>query len=67
MSAAGTNSYLLRIGDLTTLETQLSPINPENPLGLGMYFALLNAPGLETAGLGIGESSVDEPFGTLSA
>ena len=67
VSAAGTNSNLLRIGDLTTLETQLSPINPENPLGLGMYFALLNAPGLETAGLGIGESSVDEPFGTLSA
>jgi len=67
VSAAGTNSNLLRIGDLTTLESKLSPINPENPLGLGMYFAMLNASGLETFGLGIGEATVTEPFGTLGA
>jgi hypothetical protein len=67
VSAAGTNSNLLRIGDLTTLESKLSPISPENPLGLGMYFAMLSAPGLESFGLGIGEATTTEPFGTLGA
>lgn len=67
VSAAGANANLLRIADLVTLEDQLSPINPENPLGLGMYFALLNAPGLQTYGLGVSEDSADEPFGTLDA
>ncbi len=67
VSAAGTNAALLRIGDLTVLEDQLSPINPENPLGLGMFFAMLNAPGLETFGLGVSADSDDEPFGTLDA
>lgn len=65
--AAGADASLLRIGDLTGLEDQLSPVNPENPLGLGMYFAILNAPGLETFGLGVGEASEDEVFGTLDA
>lgn len=65
VSAAGTNANLLRISSLTGLEDQLSPVNPENPLGLGLYFALLNAPGLETYGLGVGEDSADEPYGTL--
>lgn len=67
VSAAGSNANLLRISDLTTLDDQLSPITPENPLGLGMYFALLNAPGLETFGLGVSADSVSEPFGTLGA
>ncbi len=67
VSAAGANANLLRIGDLTVLEDQLSPVNPENPLGLGMYFAMLNAPGLESFGLGVGEASDDEVFGTLDA
>lgn len=67
VSAAGTNASLLRIGDLTVLEDELSPINPENPLGLGMFFAMLNAPGLETFGLGVGEASDDEVYGTLDA
>lgn len=67
VSAAGENANLLRISDLTTLQDQLSPVNPENPLALGLFFALLNAPGLETFGLGVSEDSVDEPFGTLDA
>lgn len=65
--AAGADASILRIGGLDALEAQLSPINPENPLGLGMYFAMLNAPGLETFGLGVGEASVDEVYGTLGA
>jgi hypothetical protein len=67
VSAAGSNSTILRIGTLTALEEQLSPINPENPLGLGMYFAMLNSAGIETQGLGVSAISTDEPFGTSSA
>lgn len=67
VSAAGTNANVLRIGGLTDLQSQLSPINPENPLGLGMYFAMLNSSGLETQGLGVSATSDDEPYGTLSA
>lgn len=67
VSAGGTNATLLRISTLTDLETQLSPISPENPLGFGMYFAMLNAPGLEIYGLGISATSADEVDGTLAA
>ena len=67
VSAAGTNSNLLRISSFTGLEDALSPVNPENPLALGLYFALLNSPGLETYGLGVSETSADEVFGTLDA
>lgn len=67
VSAVGTNSNLLRISSLTGLETDLSPVNTENPLALGLYFALLNAPGLECYGLGVSATSVDEPYGTLDA
>jgi hypothetical protein len=67
VSAAGTNAAILRIGSLTDLEAQLSPINPENPLGLGMYFALLNASGIETQGIGVSDTSTDEPYGTSAA
>ena len=67
VSAAGSNSNLLRISSFTGLEDALSPVNPENPLALGLYFALLNSPGLETYGLGVSETSADEVFGTLDA
>jgi hypothetical protein len=67
VSAAGSNATILRIGSLTDLEAQLSPINPENPLGLGMYFAMLNATGIETQGIGVSEISDDEPYGTVTA
>ena len=67
VSAAGSNSNLLRISSFTGLEDALSPVNPENPLALGLYFALLNSPGLEAYGLGVSETSADEVFGTLDA
>ncbi len=58
---------VLRITDVTTLNTILSPITPANPLGLGMFFMLLNAPGLECAGMGVDEVTAAAPFGTLEA
>ena len=58
---------LLRIGSLTDLADQLSPIDTQNPLGLGMYFAMLNAPGFEVTGCGVDETSTTAPEGTLDA
>ena len=42
----------------------LDPITEENPLALGLYLCLLNAPGLEVKGLGIDEVSGAAPEGT---
>lgn len=58
---------VLKISDTATLSTVLSPINPDNPLALGMFFAMLNAPGIEISGLGIDEITPAAPFGTLQA
>lgn len=55
---------LLRIGSLSALETDLAPIDTQNPLALGMYFALLNAPGLEVTGCGVDETNASAPEGT---
>ena len=67
VSPAADDFNLLRIGSVTDLEAQLSPIDTQNPLGLGMYFAILNAPGLEVTGLGVDETSTTEAEGTLDA
>lgn len=67
VSPAAEDFNLLRIGSITDLESQLSPIDTQNPLGLGMYFAILNSPGLEVTGLGVDETSSTETEGTLDA
>jgi hypothetical protein len=56
---------LLRFSDTTQLASNLSPITQDNPLALGMYFALLNAPGTLVTGIGVDEASASEPFGTV--
>lgn len=58
---------LLNFGSTTALEAQLSPITTDNPLGLGLYFALLNAPGINVTGIGVDSISSDEPYGTVDA
>lgn len=67
VSAASPSFDLLTYGTTTALEADLSPIDPQNPLGFGMYFALLNAPGVEVNGVGVGEVSALEPEGSLDA
>jgi hypothetical protein len=67
VSPATEDFNLLRIGSVADLEAQLSPIDTQNPLGLGMYFAILNAPGLEVTGVGVDDTSTTEPEGTLDA
>ena len=65
VTAQATSPGLLSFGDTTTLATNLSPLTADNPLGLGFYFALLNAPGIAVTGIGVDEESGGSPFGTL--
>lgn len=67
VSAASPSFDLLTYGTTTALEADLSPIDTQNPLGFGMYFALLNAPGVEVNGVGVGEVSALETEGSLDS
>jgi hypothetical protein len=67
VSPAGKDFNLLRIGTTTMLAHEMSPISTQNPLALGMYFAMLNAPGVEITGLGVESVSSNEPEGALTA
>jgi hypothetical protein len=67
VSPLASDPGVIRVSDVTTLEAVLSPITPANPLCLGMFFMLLNAPGLECAGMGVDEVNAAAPFGTLEA
>lgn len=67
VSPAVDSFSMLRIGSIPDLETALSPIDTQNPLGLGMYLAMLNAPNLEVSGVGVGDVSTTEAEGTLDA
>lgn len=58
---------LMRFSDTTTLESNLAPLTVDNPLGLGFYFALLNAPGTVVTGVGVDASSAGAPYGTVEA
>lgn len=58
---------LLRFYDTVQLEEALAPISASNPLALGIYFALINAPGVQVTGLGIDAITADSPDGTVEA
>lgn len=64
VTARATSPALLTLDSTDTLETLLSPVNAENPLALMLYFALVNAPGIEVSGLGVDEVSESEPDGS---
>lgn len=67
VTAKSKNPGLLRFNDTTALESQLAPIDVDNPLALGLYFALLNSPGTQVTGLGVDAVSAGSPFGTVDA
>jgi hypothetical protein len=67
VSPLASNAGLLRVDSVEQLESMLSPINTQNPLALGLYFALINAPGVQVTGLGVDSISADAPFGTVEA
>lgn len=66
-TALASDPGLLRFDDTTTLEEAIGPVSAENPLALGLFFALVNAPGVQVTGLGVDEVTADAPFGTVEA
>jgi hypothetical protein len=67
VSSVATNPSLLKFNSTTELTDELSPVTTDNPLALGLYFALLNAPGVSVTGLGVDEIAADAPYGTVAA
>lgn len=67
LTALANQASLIRIDSQTQLEEVMSPISAQNPLALGMFFALVNAPGVQITGLGVDAVSADAPFGTPEA
>ena len=67
VSPLATNPGLLKYNDTTTLNTDLAPLSPVNPLALGLYFALLNSPGVQVTGIGVDAISDNAPNGTVEA
>jgi hypothetical protein len=67
VTAAADNPALLTFEDTTELDTALEPLDTDNPLGLGLFLALLNAPTVTVSGLGVDAVSADAPDGTLVA
>lgn len=58
---------LLTIDDTVALAAALSPLDDENPLGLGMFLALLNSTTTAVTGIGVDAVSTALPEGTLEA
>lgn len=58
---------LLEFDNTDDVEERLGPISIENPLALGVYFALLNSPSTPVKGVGISETSATKPDGTAEA
>ena len=58
---------LLTFANTTELTAALPPVNTDNPLALGLYYALINATGAQVTGLGVDAISADSPYGTVEA
>lgn len=67
VTAKAVNPGLLRFSSTDDLGSRLSPISAANPLALGLYFALLNAPGTQVTGLGVDAVAANAPYGTVEA
>lgn len=67
VTSSADNPALLVFEDTTELETALEPLDSDNPLGLGLFLSLLNAPTVTVSGLGVDAVSADSPYGTLTA
>lgn len=64
VTGSSKNAALLRFSSTEDVEALIGPISPQNPLALGAYMALINAPGSTISVLGVDEVSADAPDGT---
>lgn len=67
VSPQASEAALISLTNTTDLETVLSPINSDNPLGMAMFFQLINAPGITCKGMGISATTATAPEGTAAA
>lgn len=67
VTSSADSASLLVFEDTDELEDTLAPLSIDNPLGLGLFFALLNSPGTSVSGLGVDAVSADAPYGTLAS
>lgn len=67
VTRVASNPGLLRFDAAADVAALLAPVNADNPLALGLYFASLNAPSIQITGLGVEGISADSPDGTVEA
>lgn len=67
VSSGAAEANLLSFESEDDLSTRLSPVTTDNPLALGVYFALLNSAGTTVKAIGVDEVSATKPDGTLEA
>lgn len=67
VSPSASEPGLVAFASAVDLASEMAPIDTTNPLALGLYFAMLNAPGMTVYGLGVDEVSSSYPEGTLAA
>lgn len=67
VSPQASDPAVISLSDVTTLQTVLNPVTSQNPLGLAMFFQLINAPGIVSKGMGISATSAAAPEGTAIA
>lgn len=67
VSPVAQHAGVLRISDVATLTAVLNPLTDDNPLGLGLFLCMINAPTFEVKGLGIDTVTGAAPYGTSDA
>lgn len=67
VSVSASNPSLLSFDSDSDVEDLLDPISVDNPLALGLYFALLNSNNARVYGIGVDAISADQPYGTTAA
>lgn len=65
VTVSASDPGLVSYYDQTTLESELGPISPDNPLSYGIWLAMQAAPTVTIYGLGVDAISSDRPYGTL--
>ena len=65
VTASASEPGIISFGSITELEASIGPISKDNPLGLAAYLAMLNSPTTTISCLGIDETTLAAPLGTV--
>lgn len=67
VTAVASDPGLLKFTSQDDVLALIAPVNVNNPLALGVYFMLLNAPTQQVTALGVDEVSATETYGTVAS